>query len=71
MAVQIKDLLRSSFRCIGQLRPGFGYAPNELTDGLFVMNAMLDSWAADDLNAPSTLTATYTLGTAKQTYTVG
>ncbi len=69
--VPISDLLRSSFRCIGQLRPGFGYSRSELVDALFILNAMLDSWAADDLNAPSTLTATYPLLTVKQSYSVG
>ena len=69
--VTIKQLLRSSFRCIGSLRVGFGYSPSELTDGLFVLNAMLDSWAADDINAPCSLTSLYPLGTAKQTYTIG
>jgi hypothetical protein len=69
--VAIKDLLRSSFRCVGSLRVGFGYSPSELADGLFVLNAMLDAWAADDLNAPCTLTSVYPLITPKQVYTVG
>ena len=69
--VSIRDLLRSSFRCISSLRVGFGYSPSELTDGLFVLNSMLDSWAADDLNAPCTLTGLYPLGTPQQTYTIG
>lgn len=71
MPVAIKDLLRSSFRCIGSLRVGFGYSPSELKDGLFVLNAMLDAWAADELNAPCTLTSVYPLGTVKESYTVG
>jgi hypothetical protein len=69
--VSIKDLLRSSFRCIGQLRVGFGYSPSELTDGLFVFNAMLDAWAADEINAPCTLTSVYPLLVAQQSYSVG
>lgn len=65
------DLLRSSFRCIGQLLPGFGYAPNELTDALFILNAMLDSWAADDLNSPWTLIQSFPLTPGVGSYTVG
>lgn len=69
--VAIKDLLRSSFRCIGSLRVGFGYSPSELTDGLFVLNAMLDSWSIDELNGYCTLTQSFTFGAAQESYTIG
>lgn len=69
--VLISDLLRSSFRCIGSLRVGFGYSPSELIDGLFVLNAMLDSWATDELDAYCTLTQSYTFGAAQESYTIG
>jgi hypothetical protein len=68
----VKDILRSSFRCVGSLRVGFGYSPSELTDGLFVLNSMLDSFATDELiSGFFTLTQSFTLGTAKQAYTIG
>lgn len=67
----IQDLLRSSFRLINQLRPGFIYSPSELIDGLFVLNAMLDSWAADDINAFCELIQSFTLIPSKGSYTVG
>ncbi len=69
--VLLKDLLRSSFRCIGSLGVGFGYSPSELTDGLFVLNAMLDSWATDELNAYCNLTRSFTFGVAQDIYTIG
>ncbi len=71
MAIVINDLLRSSFRCIGQLRPGFGHSPSELTDGLFILNAMLDSWSTDDLNAFCELIQSFTLTPGVQTYSIG
>lgn len=69
--VSIGDLLRSSFRCIGQLRPGFGYSPSELIDALFVLNAMLDSWVTDELNCYCTLTQNFTLVASQASYTMG
>lgn len=71
MPIVINDLLRSSFRCIGQLRPGFGHSPSELADGLFVLNAMLDSWATDDLNAVSELIQPFEVVAGTAVYTVG
>jgi hypothetical protein len=71
MAIVINDLLRSSFRCIGQLRPGFGHSPSELTDGLFVLNAMLDSWQTDDMNAVCELIQNFPLVPGTPSYTVG
>jgi hypothetical protein len=69
--VLVSDLLRSSFRCIGQLLPGFGYSDSELTDALFILNAMLDSWAVDELNAYCTLTQSFALVAGQAQYTVG
>lgn len=69
--VLISDLLRSSFRCIGSLRVGFGYSPSELVDGLFVLNAMLDSWVTDELNGYCTLTQSFTFNAAQESYSIG
>jgi hypothetical protein len=71
MPVTIDDLLRSSFRCIGQLLPGFGHSPSERVDALFILNAMLDSWATDDLNAFCSVIQAFTLIADQGTYTVG
>ncbi len=67
----IQDLLRSSFRLINQLRPGFIYSNSELIDGLFVLNGMLDSWASDDINAFCDLIQSFTLIPSKGVYTIG
>jgi hypothetical protein len=69
--VLLKDLLRSSFRCIGSLGVGFGYSPSELVDGLFVLNAMLDSWVTDELNAYCTLTQSFEFGVVQDSYSIG
>ena len=71
MAILINDLLRSSFRCIGALRPGFGHSPSELTDALFVLNAMLDSWSTDDMNAYCELIQSFAVVPGKASYTLG
>lgn len=66
----VDDLLRSSFRCINQLRPGFGHSPSERVDALFVLNAMLEQWGLDDLNCYCTLISSFPL-TGLTQYTVG
>lgn len=71
MAIVINDLLRSSFRCISQLRPGFGHSPSELVDGLFVLNSMLDSMATDDMNAYCEIIQNFTLIPGTAVYTIG
>ena len=69
--VVIDDLLRSSFRCIGQLRPGFGHSPSERVDALFILNAMLDSWSTDDLNAYCELIQSFPITPGQSVYTLG
>jgi hypothetical protein len=69
--IALSELLRSSFRCINQLRPGYGYSPSELIDGLFVLNAMLDSWATDDLNCYCYRIQSFDLVAGVGTYTIG
>lgn len=71
MSVIITDLIRSSFRCIGNLQYGQTHSPTELIDALFILNAMLDSWAADDINAFCTLIQTFTIVSGQYQYTVG
>jgi hypothetical protein len=66
----IDYLLRSAFRCINQLRPGFGHSNSERIDALFILNAMLDGWATDDLNCFCELIQSFPL-TGRKSYTIG
>src|SRR6266700_1610438 len=67
----VDDLLRSSFRCIGQLRPGYGHSPSERVDALLVLNGMLESWSIDDLNCFVTLISSFELVPGKWVYSIG
>src|SRR5262252_3310457 len=64
------DLIRSSLRLIGQLRPGYGPNGSEITDALFVMNSMLDSWSLEHLNIYTVGRTSYPLS-GKASYTFG
>jgi hypothetical protein len=66
----IDDLLRSSFRCINQLRPGFIHNASERIDALFILNAMLEGWGTDDLNCYCELIQSFPLSSKTQ-YTIG
>lgn len=64
------DLMRSSFRASGVLRPGQQPNNSEITDSLFVLNSMLESWSLESLiiyeirrtQYPLTGAASYTIG---------
>jgi hypothetical protein len=43
------DVIRSSLRLIGVLAPGRGPNNSEITDAMFVLNSMLDSWTTEHL----------------------
>jgi hypothetical protein len=71
MLVTFVNLLRASLRCIQDL--GVGYIPGQSKqqDGLFVFNAMLDSWAIDRLNIPAIVATTYPLTQGQKSYAIG
>jgi hypothetical protein len=65
------DLIRSSLRMIGQLGPGRGASSSELTDAMFVLNAMLDGWNTDPLKIFTTRIDAYNLASGGYSYTIG
>lgn len=66
------DLLRAAFRDIGIIHPGQGLAPEDISEGLFVFNAMLDAWNIERLSAAYSITRyTAVLTPAKSVYTIG
>lgn len=71
MLVTFVELLRASLRCIADFGPGYSPNQSKQTDGRFVLNAMLDSWAVDRLNIPSIISTIYNLQQGKQSYTIG
>ncbi len=67
----LRDLLRSSFRCIAVLHEGQGPNSDDITDALTVMNSMLEAWSVDRLNIFCIVSNTYTLIPNQQTYAIG
>ena len=67
----LRDLVRSSFRCIGVLHEGQGPNGDDITDGLVVLNAMLSGWSLDRLNVFTIERDQYNLVAHQQAYTIG
>lgn len=67
----LRDLVRSSFRCIGVLREGQGPNSDDITDSLVVLNAMISSWSIDRLNIFDIQSNAYSLAPNQQTYQIG
>lgn len=67
----VRQLITRSLRIIGQLKPGRGPNNSELTTGLEVANAMLESWSTERLNIPVVERDAYTLTGATGSYTLG
>jgi hypothetical protein len=64
-------IIRSAVQALGRLGQGRGLSQSEKDDGLIVLNAMLDSWAARRLFAYEIAHASYAFGSSKQSYTIG
>jgi hypothetical protein len=67
----ILDLLRSSFRLIGVLHPGQGPNGDDIQDGLFCLNSMLEAWSTERLNVFTVNAQTVATVAGKQTYQIG
>ena len=65
------DLLRSAYRLAGILHEGQGPNPDDLTDGLFVWNSMLDAWNTERLNVYVVTRETLALTAGKAAYEIG
>lgn len=65
------DLISSSMRLIGALASGEVPTNSEASDGLLVLNQMLDSWNADRLTVFTITIAQFTLTVNQQVYTYG
>jgi hypothetical protein len=65
------DLISSSMRLIGATASGETCTSAEASDGLFVLDQMLDSWNADRLAIFTITIATFPLVSFQQVYTLG
>lgn len=66
------DLIYAAYRIAGVLRgPRRGLSPSEISEGIDVLNSLLDSWNADNLAIFTVGSAIYNLIVNKQTYTIG
>jgi hypothetical protein len=69
--VTVADLIRSSLRVAGQLKPGRQPSVSETTDAMYIANAMLDAWNAERLAAYTISLESLQLTANKQSYTIG
>lgn len=67
----VRDLLNSTLRLLGVLASGETASSSELTDGLSVLNSMLDSWSTENLLILSNSIEEFDLVSGQQSYTIG
>lgn len=66
-----RELIYSALRFIGVLRPGQTAAPESYTDGLTMLNGMVDQWQIERLMIFTIARNTFSLTAAQQVYTLG
>ncbi len=72
MPILVSDIINTALRLVGQMgAPVRGAASTQLTEGLAVLNSMLDSWNTERLIVWVIPRNVYNLTALKQTYTLG
>lgn len=66
-----KTLIQAAYRLLGNLRHGQTASDDALTDGLSMLNDMLDAWAVERLTIPVIARNEVALVAAQQTYFIG
>lgn len=69
--IVVSDLLRSSMRLIGAIATGETPSAEEVTDGLLVLNDMLENWSTETLSVWGSSNQTFSLVGNQATYTIG
>src|SRR4051812_39072652 len=69
--MNVLDLMRSSFRLIQEMNPGQTPNTDDSTDGLLVLNSMLDAWGADPLMPYSIRRDEYAIAANTASITIG
>lgn len=69
--VIVSDLIRSSMRLIGVLASGEQPTPDEINDGLLVLNDMLENWSTETMSVWGSSNQTFALVPGQSIYTIG
>lgn len=67
----VADLIRSSLRLIGAIATGETPSAEEASDGLLVLNDLLDNWSTEPLSVWGSSNQTFSLVPGKAVYTIG
>lgn len=67
----VRDLIKGSMRLLGALSTGETPSADELSEGLFALNDMVESWSTEGLIIPTMVREAFTLTAGTQTYTMG
>lgn len=67
----VSDLIRSSMRLIGAIATGETPSAEEVTDGLLVLNDMLENWSTETLSVWGSSNQTFILIANQATYSIG
>lgn len=71
MSITANDMIQRSMRLLGALAQGESPTAQEATDGLYALNAMLDSWWNDNLAVFQILEETFTWTGLQASQTIG
>lgn len=71
MATTARDLIKGALRLIGATSSGETPSAEEISDGLFALNSMIDSWSNEGLLIFSKIRDEFTLVVGTQSYTMG
>lgn len=67
----VKDLIRGSMRLIGAVATGEAISADEASDGLLVLNDMIDSWSNESLIVFNRVRESFALTPSQSSYTIG
>jgi hypothetical protein len=71
MSTTAHDVIRGSMRLIGAVDPGEELTADEASDGLELLNEMLESWSTERLSVYQILQENFTLVAGTASYTIG
>lgn len=71
MSTTAHDLIRGAMRLIGAVDPGEELTASEASDGLEMLNEMLESWSNESLSVYQILQENFALSSGTASYTIG
>lgn len=69
--IVVSELIKSSMRLIGAVASGETPTADEISDGLQVLNDMLENWSTESLSVWGSSNQTFNLVANQRTYTIG